>query len=357
MKLYFSGIAGPSEYRMLERAGVRHLLADPFDLKHIPAGRPHVALDSGAYRAFKGGLSLDLERYLTFVRSHGPFDFAVSLDEIGAPRASRENWERLRRLRSNDDPPLVPVFQWGGERDDLKRYLDEADLVGIGGLVDPMRNKNERMLDQLGELCSIYPKRFHVFGCNWLRAISELRGLIASADTSKWLDGGRYAHLIFVNTRTGKLSQAPAKALKLDLNREDRCVQSARNLEDYISSDRPSTKVSPPESPPAAGKRAGRSDKRRRATIKESKLREVNRKLRRVGAKAFRLPEGFAQYDNRIYLGVELHDHSLIACKAAEVFGIALDIEPDHNWEDVQAWWPNRPVGADALAEAGTKKS
>jgi hypothetical protein len=234
MQFYFSGISNHSAYKLLEAAGVQHLMADPFDQKHIPAMRDHLALDSGAYRAFKRGLSLDLEEYLAFVRSHGPFDFAVSLDKIGDHQVTRGNWERLRRLRSDDDPQFTPVFQWGGERDDLKRYLDEAPVVGIGGLATLMRNKHEQMLGQLGELCSIYQNRFHIFGINWLKAIIELESLIVSGDTSKWLDGARYSHLIFIHTKTGRLSQAPTKALKLNLTREQRCVQSARNLEDFV---------------------------------------------------------------------------------------------------------------------------
>jgi hypothetical protein len=127
MKQYFSGIAGTSEFRRLEAAGVRRLLVDLFDRIH-PVSRAHVALDSGAYRAVKHDLSLDLERHLTFVRDHGPFDFAVSLGEICDPRASVENWERLRRSRSDDEPTFIPVFHRGGERGDLKRYLDETSV-------------------------------------------------------------------------------------------------------------------------------------------------------------------------------------------------------------------------------------
>jgi hypothetical protein len=127
MKPFFSGIADPSEFRRLEAAGVRRLLVDPFDRIHL-AGRAHVALDSGAYRAVKHDLSLDLERHLTFVRGHGPFDFAVSLDEICDPRASVENWERLWRSRSDDDPTLIPVFHRDGGRGDLERYLDETSV-------------------------------------------------------------------------------------------------------------------------------------------------------------------------------------------------------------------------------------
>lgn len=89
--------------------------------------------------------------------------------------------------------------------------------------------------------------------------------------------------------------------------------------------------------------------------IKQSKLKKVNRKLRQIDAKAFPLPEGFTQYDNQIYLGVEIHDRSLIACKASELFGVALEIKPKHNWEDVQTWWPNRPIDASALLDAKGK--
>lgn len=234
MKLYFSGISDHSAYAMLKQAGVKNLLVDPFDYAHIPPKRSHVALDSGAYRAFKHGYNPDLERYIAFTRSHGPFDFAVSLDVIGDPKSSRENWERLRQLKANNEPTkFIPVFQWGGERDDLKRYLDEAPVVGIGGLVIRMRKKDDQMLDQLGELCSIYPRRFHILGINYLKAIEQLKALIQSGDTSKWLDGGRYHHLIFTNTKTGRLAQAPAKALGLSLSREELCIQSARNLEDF----------------------------------------------------------------------------------------------------------------------------
>jgi hypothetical protein len=234
MKLYFSGIGGHSEYKMLEKAGIKHLLVDPVDYEHISPKRLRVALDSGAYRGFKRGYLPDLEKYLAFARSHGPFDFAVSLDVIRDPKASRENWERIQQLKRINDPTIfIPVFQWGGESDDLKRYLDEAPVVGIGGLVLLMRNKNKEMLDQLGELCSKHPNRFHIFGINFLKAIEQLKNLIISGDTSKWLDAARYRHLLFTNTITGKLSQAPAKALGHDLSREELCIQSARNLEDF----------------------------------------------------------------------------------------------------------------------------
>jgi hypothetical protein len=234
MNIYFSGIAGAFEYQMLVSADVKRMLVDPFNHKHIPPGRAGVALDSGAYHAFKNNLELDLDRYLSFVRNHGPIDFAVSLDVIGDSRASRENWDRLRRLSSADDPEFVPVFQWGGADDDLKRYLDEAPVVGIGGLGLLMKKKDRPTLAQLGTLCALHPGRFHIFGCDWLRAIIELHGLVNSMDTSKWLDGERFADLNSGNTGSQVLSQALVNTPGLDLKQARRRIQAARIIEDYV---------------------------------------------------------------------------------------------------------------------------
>jgi len=53
-KLYFSGVASRREFKLLQQAGVKRIMVDPFDLKNIPADWDgEVLLDSGAYRAFK----------------------------------------------------------------------------------------------------------------------------------------------------------------------------------------------------------------------------------------------------------------------------------------------------------------
>lgn len=231
MNFYFSGVSGASEYGMLAAAGVRHLLVDQFDLPNVPRGRDRVALDSGAYRAMKKRLHLRVDDYIRLIRNSGPFDFVMSLGVIGDPASSRDNWEAMRRANVS----ALSVWQWGARADELKRYSDEAQIVGIGGLATLMRNKDARMLDELTALCESFPDRLHIFGMNWLRAIERLKDKVHSADSSKWLDGARYSHVIFTNTKTGQLSQAPAKALNLTLDRSERCILSARNLEEYVS--------------------------------------------------------------------------------------------------------------------------
>jgi len=225
---YFSGLSGATEANVLKSAGVDHVLVDPKDLGNAQ-GFGHVALDSGAYRAFKKGESLNIPNYLQLATS-GEFDFFVAPDVIGDPQASHDNWETHKR------PGMVPVWQWGGDEGQLTSYLDEANIVGIGGLVQLMRDKDEKMLKKLIELCERHPGRLHLFGANWLKAINTLKECAYSMDTSKFLDAARYGHLIFIHEKTGKLHQAPAKVLgKGDMTREDRLIASARAMNEYTN--------------------------------------------------------------------------------------------------------------------------
>jgi hypothetical protein len=131
---------------------------------------------------------------------------------------------------------FVPTWHWGDDRELLEQYLTESWLVGIGGLVPLMRQKDETMLAELTALCERQLGRFHIFGCNWVKAIEQLTGLAASLDSSKWLDGGRYGSIIFKHTRNGHLQAAPARYIPQyqHLDRRGRCVASARNIELYV---------------------------------------------------------------------------------------------------------------------------
>lgn len=232
MKLYFSGVSGRSEFEMLTEAGVSDFLADKWDIDNIFIHLDtRVALDSGAYRAWKKGTPINVHEYLHYCTLNNFYDFKVMLDVFGQPHHTWENW--VAYFQGKD---FVPVWSWGAPREYLQAYLSESDLVGIGGLVPSMRAKDEAMLMELHRLCEAHPGRFHLFGCNWLKALRVLKNLVHSADTSKWLDGGRYGHVIFVHTKNGHLTQAPAKVLGLGhLSRRERCVESARAMNEYLN--------------------------------------------------------------------------------------------------------------------------
>lgn len=214
MKYFMSGVSTPVEFEILEVAGVQRILVDPVDLENVPEDWDgDLALDSGAYRQFKEGFVQSLDAYNALAQSR-PFVHVFSKDVIGDEGVSLENWQILRQwFQARGDERLVPVWGWGGTPEILERYLDEAPLVAIGGLARLMRDKDEAMYTALTDLCQRYPRRFHLLGLNWVKAINGLKDLAFSADSSKWLDGGRYGSVFFTHTKTGALSIAPSHAI------------------------------------------------------------------------------------------------------------------------------------------------
>ncbi len=236
MKLYFSGVNDDKNRAMLQEAGVSHLLVDPVDMWRVMDWKGGLALDSGAYRCWKEKKHLELMTYAgdviaLYTTRQRQVDFFVAPDVFGDPDATFKNWQAFCPLVE----PLVPVPVWNlkDTREHLYAYLDASPIVGIGALVPSMRAKSKVMLKTLHNLCEEFPYRFHLFGANWLKAIEEVQDLAYSVDTSKWLDGARYARVIFKHTRNGHLSQAPAKVIKeyAMLKRVERCVLNARNME------------------------------------------------------------------------------------------------------------------------------
>jgi hypothetical protein len=99
-------------------------------------------LDSGAFSAWKKNTSIDIEQYAEFVNDNrdlfrgGVFNLDVKsqtakgMDE--AAIQSYENWIELRRLGVNS----IPIFHVGEDEKYLKRYVDECDYIGIGGIAE-----------------------------------------------------------------------------------------------------------------------------------------------------------------------------------------------------------------------------
>jgi hypothetical protein len=245
VKFYHSGVAGAKEYEMLMRAGSSRILVDQFDLKNIGDDRRAVALDCGEYKARKSGRVLELDPYLRVAREQGPFDFVLSLDRWNDHEATRANWLEIRRRGVQEELRIVPVWGWGGPAEHLTAYLDESEIVAVGGLVPLMREDDARMLEGLGEICEAHPNRLHILGMNSLLAIETLGRLVHSADSSKYLKGASAARIVFVHSVSGRLLEAHYKVFSkskkdevrrlASLDREGRCVENARALDDYVN--------------------------------------------------------------------------------------------------------------------------
>ena len=253
----------------MARAVSEYVLVDPIDK---PNAQPyfatwHTALDSGGYRYFKAGQPITdaiLLAFMTAIHDEDvcyPYLLHFALDQIGDADRTRE----LFRWQHNYDKRISPVYPWGAPRAHLDEYMALANtakvnlpngsipLVGIGGLApllrgghrtqDPAEKRRlngirDRTLDEVAALCREFPATFHILGLNALAGIDRLRDYAASADSSKWLDGGRYGYVFFRHTKTGALTQAPAKAIPeyAHLDRTQRCQH---NLAVLIASSGP----------------------------------------------------------------------------------------------------------------------
>lgn len=248
MRYYFSGITRPTragqlspEFLLLQAAGVKHILVDQMRLPYIGDRREGVMLDCGSYFAYKNLVSLRLEPYLEIARDRGPFDMMAALDAVMNPQLSHAYWQATKQSEKGTPDGMFPVWQWKGPREYLDEYLSESRIVGVGGLVELMRKKDERMREELIELCAAFPQRLHIFACNWLRCFKDLRDLAFSCDTSKWLSPAKRNTIIFHHTGNDHLAQIPmsealaAGIITHSLSREERLITSAHTMDAFCN--------------------------------------------------------------------------------------------------------------------------
>lgn len=251
MNFYFSGIKSANEFAMLQKAGASHILVDPTDYATLPCWDGHIALDSGSYRAFKDGRCLTPEEYARTLSQFDltRFDWVITCDVIRDPEQTRNNWISMNRMGLQ----TIPVWQWGAPVTDMQFYLEHSDLVALGGLVPLLRDKRERKMDKAArkaydaqreevlsaveELVSSHPNRFHFLGLCWLKALNQLKPHLVSGDSSLWLEGARYAFIIFQHARSGLLQHAPVGVLSeyKGLGREERCITNAYNIIQFFA--------------------------------------------------------------------------------------------------------------------------
>jgi len=215
MKFYLSGLRGKRELDWAKFG--QHVLLDPFQARNVPDNYPvkDRLMDSGAYWCLKHKAYLSIAEYLDAARSY-PWASIIAPDVIGDKDATYQNWLAMKIHAPDLFDRVIPVWHWqtAYDYDLLDRYLEEAAVVGIGGLVDPLRKKRDsddpkaseqardRVLRELVHLCEKYPGRFHIFGLCWPKAITALNKLVISADSSLWLWGAKHGDLLSIRQST-----------------------------------------------------------------------------------------------------------------------------------------------------------
>lgn len=147
-------------------------------------GRSRWLLDSGAFTAWKMGIEVTLDSYCNFIEKlpTQPWRY-FTLDVIGKPDKTRENYNEMRRRGFKP----IPIFTRGCSMAELDAYYETSDLVGLGGVAGADRNSYSwvrAVMEYVGD------RKAHILGftsLNWLKFCKPY-----SVDSSSWLQAARY---------------------------------------------------------------------------------------------------------------------------------------------------------------------
>jgi len=172
-------------------------------------------IDSGAFTAWKSNRALRLDEYCTFLKDGLPIlpwrYFA--LDIVGNPVGTRSNYDAM--LDAGLSP--IPIFTRGTDFDELGRYYETSNLVGLGGLVKTPRSRGyiRRFMQE------VKGRDVHWLGFTLPSFVSYYKPY--SFDSSNWdrtprwgqldLYAGRGRWLPYIRKARGKFNHKPSRAI------------------------------------------------------------------------------------------------------------------------------------------------
>lgn len=207
-RFFFGGCEqAPKDMEMVANEGGRFVLLNYHKLRnqkykiflhHLERLQLYAVIDSGAFSFFnekekEQQLELfpsdPLEEYAYFIneiKDHPSILGFFSLDVIGNPSATKENYKRLKRMTN---ATIYPVWQVADSFEELDKMVAEGhELIGIGGTV-PMLLRN-----QIKKVKKIFDQVFnhHYNGqpFHWLGGANHLlcEYPFFSSDSTSWLN-------------------------------------------------------------------------------------------------------------------------------------------------------------------------
>jgi hypothetical protein len=174
-------------------------------------------MDSGAYSAWKQGVHIDIDDYISYIRNNNIGKY-ISLDVVGDPELTQHN---IDHMVSQGLYP-VPVFHLGSEM----KYLDQLVSDGykyicLGGTVGASRNVRTAFFD---ECFARHPDAYY-HGLGMTDPKLMLQYPWFSADSTTWLIGRKMCKLATMDGQVRLPRDMPIQE-RLALN-----VQFFRELE------------------------------------------------------------------------------------------------------------------------------
>jgi len=142
-------------------------------------------LDSGAFTAWKSGVSISLDDYCRFLEGCPvkPWRYFM-LDVVGNPEATMRNFREM--VRRGFRP--VPVFTAGSPAEYLEEYFAHSDLVGFGGIATKGSNATRNYITFMMQRSR--GRNVHLLGYTSLKYLKIFRPY--SCDSNSWECGARY---------------------------------------------------------------------------------------------------------------------------------------------------------------------
>lgn len=204
IELYYGVVPGIED--MVEKSIPRALFSYHYYKKEstkIRDFKGKVFIDSGAYSAFSLGSKINLPHYAMFIKqckrplfsALDVFNRKTNEDNINASLKNLYKLEELLNVMGIKNRP-IPVYHYGEPEWLLKKYCDEYDRVGIGGMVPIPTNKLDIWFDSL--ICRYGDKALlHAFGMTSFRLLKKWMNIFDTADSSTWTKGLRFGMIPF----------------------------------------------------------------------------------------------------------------------------------------------------------------
>jgi hypothetical protein len=158
-------------------------------------------LDSGAFSVFQQNATIDIDRYIDFIRRHRTtFKVVAALDVIGSGYKSYQNY---LYMYDNGVKDCVPAWHYGDDKMLIKKYLDKTDYIAIGNLVPLAYNPGLRAkiirqtIDIIRKINS--KAKVHLYGVTSLILLKMFGPDVESVDSTSWLAGRRFATIYNLN--------------------------------------------------------------------------------------------------------------------------------------------------------------
>lgn len=184
------------------RNGVRfilesyHYVHKDVMVERMRRDKQKVFLDSGAFSAHMLGASIDIDKYIAYIKKNQDIITVASvLDGIGDPKKTYENQCYMEK---HGTKPL-PCFHYGEDERYLEHYIENYDYISLGGMVMVSKPQLQLWLDRIWEryLTDDHKRakiKVHGFGLTKIDLLWRYPWY--SVDSTSWQQAGSNGRLI-----------------------------------------------------------------------------------------------------------------------------------------------------------------